>query len=66
MVFNGNMEFAFAQISQLNYVNTKLQTNSLNLSEPMYQAITGDFLATKELSSGHFTSQKNISWSEGL
>ncbi len=54
MVFNENMEFPFAPISQLINGNTKLQTNSLNLSEPMYQAITGDFLATKELSSEPF------------
>jgi hypothetical protein len=31
-------------------MDTKLQTSSLNPTEPIYQVITGKFLATKELS----------------
>jgi hypothetical protein len=33
---------------------TKMETNSLNLSGPIYQAVTGTFLATKEVSSSPY------------
>lgn len=38
-------------IFNLGFNNSKLQTNSLNPSKPIYQAITGDFLAAKNVSS---------------
>ena len=50
----GNFEISFGQYSQLNVNDTKLQINSLNLTEPIYQAITGEFLATRNLSSTPF------------
>jgi hypothetical protein len=36
--------------SSLGLADTKLQTNSLYLSEPIYQAMTGKFLAAKDIS----------------
>lgn len=51
---HGNNEISFGQYPQLNVKDTKLQINSLNLTEPIYQAITGEFLATKNLSSTPF------------
>ena len=54
LYINGNIELSFGQTSQLNVNDTKLQTNSLNLTEPIYQAITGKFLATKNVSSTPF------------
>ena len=54
LVTHGNTELSFGQDSQLNSNATKLQINSLNLTEPIYQAITGEFLATRNLSSTPF------------
>jgi hypothetical protein len=54
LVINGNIEFSFGQTPQLNNSDVKMQTNSLNLSKPIYQAINSDFFATKELSSKPF------------
>jgi hypothetical protein len=45
----GNMELSFGQ-TYLNIDDTKLKTNSINLTEPIYQAITG-VNTTKGLSS---------------
>ena len=47
-VVNGNMGVSFG-ISNLGLNNTNLQTNSLNPSEPIYQAMTGEFLAAKDI-----------------
>jgi len=59
-VTNGSIEFSFSQTSQLNSgsssgtrgdIDTKLQTNSLNLSKPIYQAINSTFFDTQNISS---------------
>ena len=47
LLIGGNMAFSFGQ-SNLKFENMNLKTNSLNLSEPIYQAITGKFLAAKD------------------
>ncbi|MGB8450486.1 MAG: hypothetical protein WCE25_12280, partial [Nitrososphaeraceae archaeon] len=47
------MAFPFSQ-SNSKFDDMNLKTNSLNQSEPMYQAITGKFLAAKDLSSTPF------------
>ena len=56
LVINGNIEHSFGQTGKLNNgsgVDTKLllQTNSLNLSQPIYQAITSDFFDAQSLPS---------------
>ncbi|GEM_PF-1115791 len=60
LVTNGSIEFSFSQTSQLNSgsssgtggdIDTKLQTNSLNLSKPIYQAINSTFFDTQNISS---------------
>jgi hypothetical protein len=55
LVINGNIEYSFGQTGKLNngsVVDTKLlQTNSLNLSQPIYQAITSDFFDAQSLPS---------------
>ena len=48
----GNMELSFGK-TNLNINDTKLKTNSINLTEPIYQAIT-EVHTTKELSSTPF------------
>ena len=62
LVINGNVEFSFGQASQSNSrsegVDTYLQTNSLNLSQPIYQATNADFFASQNLSSKPFTVTK--------
>ena len=47
------MAFAFGQ-SNFKFDDMNLKTNSLNLSEPVYQAITGKFLIAKDLSTTPF------------
>ena len=56
LVINANIEVSFGQISQSNIgdIDTKLQTNSLNLSQPIYQAIDSDFFASQNMSSKPF------------
>jgi hypothetical protein len=60
LVTNWSIEFSFSQTSQLNSgssgggggaIDTKLQTNSLNLSKPIYQAINSTFFNTQNISS---------------
>src|SRR3954468_22103909 len=60
LVTNWSIEFSFSQTSQLNsgssggsggVIDTKLQTNSLNLSKPIYQAINSTFFDTQNISS---------------
>ena len=53
LLFGGNMAFSFGQ-SNFKFDDINLKTNSLKLSEPIYQAITGKFLAAKDLSSTPF------------
>ena len=54
LVTHENYEISFGLDSQLNFEFTKHQTNSLNLTKPVYQAITGEFLTSKNLSSTPF------------
>ena len=58
LVINGDIEYSFGQTGKLNNgrgVETKLlQTNSLNLSQPIYQAITSDFFDAQSLPSKTF------------
>ena len=42
----GNMAFPFSQ-SNSKFDDLNLKTNSLNQSEPIYQAITGKFLGSE-------------------
>lgn len=53
LLFGGNMAFSFGQ-PNLEFDEMNLKTNSLNITEPIYQAITGKFLAAKDLSSTPF------------
>ncbi|MGA8916370.1 MAG: hypothetical protein WB474_10295 [Nitrososphaeraceae archaeon] len=53
LLIGGNMAFSFSQ-SNLKFDDMNLKTNFLNQSEPIYQAITGKFLAAKDLSSTPF------------
>jgi hypothetical protein len=58
LVINGNIEHSFGQTGKLNNgsgIDTKLlQTNSLNLSQPIYQAINSDFFDAQSLPSKTF------------
>lgn len=49
VLFGSNIELSVGQ-SSLKIGDTALQTNSLNLTEPIYQAVTGKFMAAKDLS----------------
>jgi hypothetical protein len=49
VLFGSNIELSVGQ-SSLKSGETALQTNSLNLTEPIYQAVTGKFMAAKDLS----------------
>ena len=53
LLCGGYMAFAFGQ-SNFKFDDMNLKTNSLNLSEPVYQAITGKFLIAKDLSTTPF------------
>jgi hypothetical protein len=58
LLIGGNMAFSYSQ-SNLKFDDMNLKTNSLNQSEPIYQAISGKFLAAKDLSSTPLKLQKN-------
>jgi len=72
LVTYGNIGFSFSQTSQLNsYVNsdnidTKLKTNSLNLSKPIYQATNSTFFATQNISSNPFSVTKEFVFEKGI
>ena len=53
LLCGGYMAFAFGQ-SNFKFDDMNLKTNSLNLSEPVYQATTGKFLIAKDLSTTPF------------
>jgi hypothetical protein len=67
LVTNGSIGFSFSQASQLNsygssdYLNTKVQTNSLNLSKPIYQATNSHFWQLIIYLPIHFQLLKNLS-----
>jgi hypothetical protein len=65
LVTIGNTGFSFSQTTQLNNsdsggLGTKFQTNSLNLSKPIYQAINSTFFATQNISSNPFSITKEF------
>lgn len=71
LVANGNIEFSFSQTSQLNSFGgndavKNLQTNSINLSKPIYQAITSSFFATQNISSKPFPVTKEFVFEKGV
>jgi hypothetical protein len=53
VLFGGNIELSVGQ-SSLHVGDKVIPTNSLNLSEPVYQAVTGKFLGSKVLSEAPF------------
>jgi hypothetical protein len=72
LVTNASIGFSFSQASQLNtygnsdYLNTKVQTNSLNLSKPIYQATNSTFFATQNISSKPFSITKEFVFEKGI
>ena len=70
LVTNWNIEYSFSRDSQLNnsggILDTKLQTNSLNLSKPIYQAINSTFFATQNISSNPFSITKEFVFEVGV
>jgi len=48
------MGLSFGQTQLNTMMDTKLQTGPLNPTEPIYYAVTGNFLATKVISSKPF------------
>ena len=68
LVIHANIEVSFGQTSQSNIgdINAKLQTNSLNLSQPIYQAIDSDFFASQNMSSKPFPVTKESVFEQAL
>ena len=71
LLINGNIEFSLSQTSQLNSgngsgIDLNLQTNSLNLSKPIYQAINSSFFATQNISSKPFSVTKEFVFEKGV
>jgi hypothetical protein len=68
LVINGNIEFSFSQTTQLNNssIDTKVQTNSLNLSKPIYQVTNNTFLATQNISSNPYPITKEFGFAKGI
>ena len=60
--------FSFSQTTQLNNSSsdTKVQTNSLNLSKPIYQVTNNSFLATQNLSSNPYPITKEFGFAKGI
>ena len=58
LLIGGNMAFSFSQ-SNSKFDDMNLKTNSLNQSEPIYQAITGKFLAARTFRPHLLKLQKN-------
>ena len=69
LVINGNIGFSFSQTSQSNSngsIDTKLQTNSLNLSKPIYQATNSTFFNSQNISSSPFSITKEFVFEKGV
>ncbi len=47
-------------------IDTKLKTNSLNLSKPIYQATNSTFFATQNISSNPFSVTKEFVFEKGI
>ena len=62
LVIIENIGLSFSQTSQSNSsrgIDIKVPTNSLNLSKPVYQAITSSFLTSYHISSKPYTVTKD-------
>src|SRR4029078_3677621 len=68
LVVNGNIEFSFSLTPQINNssIDTKVQTNSLNLSKPIYQVTNSSFFATQNISSKPFPVTKEFVFAKGI
>lgn len=71
LVTNGSIGFSFSQTSQSNSygssdIDTKVQTNSLNLSKPIYQATNSSFFATQNISSIPFSVTKEFVFEKAI
>ncbi len=68
LVIIENIGFSFSQASQFNNsgIDMKVQTNSLNLSKPVYQAISSSFLTSQNISSKPFTVTKEFVFEKGV
>lgn len=68
LVIIENIGLSFSQSSQSNSrsIDMKVPTNSLNLSKPVYQAITSSFLTSYHLSSKPFTVTKEFVFEKGV
>ena len=68
LVSNISIEFSFSQTPQLNSssIDTKVQTNSLNLSKPIYQVTNDSFFATQNISSKPFPVTKEFDFAKGI
>ena len=68
LVIIENMGVSFSQTSQSNStgIEIKVPTNSLNLSKPVYQAITSSFLTSQHLLSKPFTVTKEFVFEKGV
>jgi len=68
LVPNGSIGFSFSQTPQLNSssIDTKVQTNSLNLSKPIYQVTNSTFFATQNISSNPFPVTKEFVFAKGI
>jgi len=72
LVTNWSIGSSFNQPSQFNSfgssdnIDTKLKTNSLNLSKPIYQATNSTFFATQNISSNPFSVTKEFVFEKGI
>src|SRR5690349_17355605 len=69
LVINSNIEFSYSQNLKANSgsnIDLNLQTNSLNLSKPIYQAISSSFFATQNISSKPFSVTKEFVFEKGV
>ena len=65
LFINGKIEFSFSQTTQLNSSSIdKVQTNSLNLSKPIYQVTNDSFFATQNISSNPFPVTKEFDFAK--
>lgn len=69
LVIIENIGLSFSQTSQSNSnrgIDIKVPTNSLNLSKPLYQAITSSFLTSYHISSKPYTVTKELVFEKGV
>jgi hypothetical protein len=68
LVSNISIGFSFSQTPQLNSssIDIKVQTNSFNLSKPIYQVTNDSFFATQNVSSKPFPVTKEFDFAKGI